>query len=313
MFNCQAYLGSVIDSVRRQTLEDWELVLFDDGSRDQTLSIAREYAASDGRIRVCEGPNGGTARARNRGFAASTPGSEFVIFLDNDDVWEPDALETLMRALEEEPTAPAAYGLARGIDPTGRQFAGDDLSASMVRRRALRNGVVADLPIDAPATYEALVLENYPVTPGTTLIRRAIRNKVGDYVPETVPCDDWDMHLRVSRHGGLLFVNRVILNWRRYPGAASYNTARWRDAYLRVRSRSVQSPENDAYQRGVAIAAFRLACRNARLEAVREVRGRRLQRAVRATLRWALFQLAYGQVMAQPFLNGLPTVRTRSS
>jgi len=297
MFNCEAYLRQVVDSVLRQTFADWELVLFDDGSRDQTVSIAREYAGWDRRIRVVEGTNGGTARARNRGLAASTSSSEFVIFLDNDDVWEANALEVLTRALEKDPAAPAAHGLARSVDPDGQPIPGDDLEQAMLRRHEVRKTGLVELPPDAPTTFNALLVENYPVTPGTMLVRRSVRETVGDYIAEAVPCDDWDMHLRIARYGGIALVNQVVLNWRRYPGAASHTTSRWRDAYVKVRKRSVLSAENDDDQRRAALSAFRLVCRRARAEASHQLARGEWKAGARALARWGVLGLAYWQVV----------------
>jgi glycosyltransferase involved in cell wall biosynthesis len=297
MYNAERFIGAAVDSVRAQTLEDWELVLFDDGSRDGTLEIARRYAESDQRIRAIRGDNGGTARARNSGLASTSPDSEFVIFLDNDDVWEPDALAVLTHALEDSPDAPAAHGLARAIDPQGQQFPADDLADSMAHRREMRNGRVVDAPAESPTTFESLVLENYPVTPGTMLVRRSVWQVLGGFAAETVPCDDWDMHLRIARRGGIVLVKKVILNWRRHPGAASNNTRRWRDAYLLVRRRSVLCQENTPAQRQAAIDAFRMTCYAARSEVSRSLKAGRPRASARALARWFLYQNAYRRVL----------------
>lgn len=293
MYNSEQYLGAAVDSVRAQTFGEWELVLFDDGSRDRTLEVARACASQDSRIRVVAGTNGGTARARNRGLAATAPGTEFVIFFDNDDVWEPAALALLTQALDANPSAPAAHGLARAIDPRGEQFPGDDLACRMADRREVRDGRTVEVPAGAPTTFEALLVENYPVTPGTALIRRGIWESLGGYAPETVPCDDWDMHLRIARRGGITLVDRVVLNWRRHPGAASHTTRRWRDAYLQVRTRTVLAEDNTPAQRAAAVAAFRLTCRGALSDAARELRAGRAVAGARALARWAVFQVTY--------------------
>jgi glycosyltransferase involved in cell wall biosynthesis len=293
MYNSERYLGQAVASVRAQTFEDWELVLFDDGSRDRTLEVARACAASDTRIRVVGGTNGGTARARNRGFAAACPDSEFAIFFDNDDVWEPHTLAVLTQALEEHPAAPAAHGLARAIDPQGRQFPQDDLADNMANRREIRNNQLVPLPADSPTTFEALLVENYPVTPGTVLMRRAIWQDLGGYVPDTVPCDDWDMHLRIARRGGIRLVRQIVLSWRRHPGAASHNTRRWREAYLLVRKRTVLSEDNTPAQRAAAVAAFRLTCRNTWTDCVRHLASGRISASSRALARGLLYEVAY--------------------
>lgn len=297
MYNAETYLAQAVDGVRAQSFADWELVLFDDGSHDRTLEIAHQCAGRDARIRVVAGVNGGTAQARNRGFAATSPESEFVIFLDNDDVWEPDALELLVRALEVHNSAPAAHGLARAVDAQGHQYPGDDLERVMARRREVRDGHVVDVPSDAPTTFEALLVENFPVTPGTMLIRRSVRDDLGGYVPETVPCDDWDMHLRVARRGGVVLVERVVLNWRRHVGAASHNTRRWRQAYLLVRRRSIVSPENTHQQRAAALSAFGLTCRSAWSELGDHLASGRLVASTRTLARCVEFQTAYWRVL----------------
>src|SRR4051794_12443772 len=97
-FNAGPYLSSAVDSVCAQTYEDWELLIVDDGSTDDTARIADSYALRDSRVRVVHQPNGGISSARNRALAAADPGSVFLAFLDSDDVWYPGALATLVEA-----------------------------------------------------------------------------------------------------------------------------------------------------------------------------------------------------------------------
>src|SRR5262245_46364723 len=85
-YNSEDYLAQTLDSGLAQTCGDWEVVVYDDGSRDGTVAVANRYSANDRRIRVLQGRNGGVAAARNQGFAAANPASEFVIFLDHDDL-----------------------------------------------------------------------------------------------------------------------------------------------------------------------------------------------------------------------------------
>ena len=68
-YNRQHFVGLTIESVLAQTLERWELIVYDDGSTDGTLDVATSYMERDPRIRVASGPNGGVASARNRGFS----------------------------------------------------------------------------------------------------------------------------------------------------------------------------------------------------------------------------------------------------
>lgn len=93
MYNVAPYLRECLDSVRRQTLSDFEAILVDDGSPDESGAIADEYAVKDSRFKVIHKPNGGVSAARNDGLAAAT--GEYVFLLDSDDYLAADALEKL--------------------------------------------------------------------------------------------------------------------------------------------------------------------------------------------------------------------------
>jgi len=230
---------------------------------------------------------------RNRGFQHTHPQSEFVAFLDSDDTWEPGALALLVDALERHPEHGAAHGLARSTELEGRQYESDDLTDSMRQRRAIQGGRFVDLPISAPTTFEAVLVKNYLVTPGTSLIRRRLFESLGGYEPATVPCDDWDMNLRIARNGGFFFADRVILNWRRHPDAISNTSRRWRQSYLAVRKRAIRSADNTPTQRQAARFAFISECRGIRGEALEDLKRGEVRSAGRALARALLFHLAY--------------------
>src|SRR5438477_235521 len=91
--NAEANLGEAIASVRSQTVTDWELVLVDDGSTDDSVKIANDVAATDPRIKVLRRPPGskrGAAAARNAGIEAGS--GDLLAFLDADDLYEDQAL-----------------------------------------------------------------------------------------------------------------------------------------------------------------------------------------------------------------------------
>ena len=102
-YNAAAFLSETIESVLRQDLQDWELVLVDDGSRDTTWDVIQRYVALDPRISGFQKPNGGATKARNFGFAKAGTSSRYVIFLDHDDQWEPDALSRMSAYLDAHP------------------------------------------------------------------------------------------------------------------------------------------------------------------------------------------------------------------
>jgi glycosyltransferase involved in cell wall biosynthesis len=100
-YNAASTIADTIDSLRAQTFPDWEACVVDDGSSDETLQIASNYAALDLRIRVWSQPNSGTASARNRAGAESR--GRYLCLLDADDLYLPDYLAEQARFIEEHP------------------------------------------------------------------------------------------------------------------------------------------------------------------------------------------------------------------
>ena len=280
-FNSARHLKSTVESVVAQTFSEWELVLFDDGSTDDTISLSKELAAHDERIHTATGAHLGPAVARNEGLRRTNPQSEFVIFLDSDDTWVPEALAELVSALEENPHCVVAHGLARATDMDGHQLEGDDLADNMRRRRELHGDELVVLPASANTTFGALLVENCVVTPGTSLIRRSTLELVGDLDPTTSPGDDWDLNVRLARAGDFAFLDRTVLNWRRHPDALSNTNGRMRRVYVVVRRRSIQSSENTPDQRAAAFAMLRRDCRLSRRAIKEKLRRRRLSSAAK--------------------------------
>lgn len=110
LYNKASYVRKALDSIVSQTFKDWELVIVDDGSTDNSLTMVQEYIESERmselvkeRIIILSQKNAGVAAARNRGVAASH--GECVCFLDADDWWEPTFLEEMDRLIAEYPDA----------------------------------------------------------------------------------------------------------------------------------------------------------------------------------------------------------------
>jgi glycosyltransferase involved in cell wall biosynthesis len=274
MFNSAHYLKSTVDSVVHQTFAEWELILFDDGSTDGTATLAHDLAESDRRIKTATGRHQGVAVARNDGLRESDPDTEFVVFLDSDDTWTPEALETLVDALDSHPAAPAAHALARATDLDGRPYPDDDLAETMRNRRQWRDGVLVDIPITSPTPFAAMIVRNWVGTPGTSIIRRAALRSVGELDPATAPADDWDVNIRLSRLGDFIFVDRVVLNWRRHPDSLANTSKRWRRANFEVRKRSIRHSTNTAAQRAIAVDLLGQDCKAAASAALDAVRRR---------------------------------------
>lgn len=100
-YNAARFIEEAIRSVMAQTMTNWELLVIDDGSSDETARIAEALAAEDGRIRFLRNKeNMGVARTRNRGFDLCR--GSYVALLDSDDVWYPEKLERQLECLRRE-------------------------------------------------------------------------------------------------------------------------------------------------------------------------------------------------------------------
>ena len=100
VYNAEKYIETCISSVLNQTFTDFELILIDDGSEDESGHICDEYATKDTRIRVFHKENGGPSAARNSGLNVAQ--GEWILFLDSDDWIVPESLQLLMSEVVPE-------------------------------------------------------------------------------------------------------------------------------------------------------------------------------------------------------------------
>jgi CDP-glycerol glycerophosphotransferase len=101
VYNVELFLDECLQSLADQTFADWEAVVVDDGSTDGSLDIMRKWAARDSRFRVVEQANAGLGAARNTGSRHISADSEFLAFVDSDDVVLPDAYERCIASLDK--------------------------------------------------------------------------------------------------------------------------------------------------------------------------------------------------------------------
>lgn len=306
-YNAERYLPLTLDSVLAQTHQDWELITMDDGSRDSTRSIAEAYAARDSRIQAMHQENAGVAAARNSGFALTSSRSEAVIFLDNDDLWEPETLTALIGGLAENPAAVGAYVVARYIDGDGSPSQPGVLEDWTRTRRRLTEGRAAACQLEEPTTFACFAIEQCLLTPGVLLVRRTalmdVQQGTGQiFDPVTVPSDDYDLYLQLTRRGGLALVDRVLFGYRLHSDNASYDKRKLHRSERTVRRRQIANPKNTPEQKRLLRMGFRLRER----EAFRS----RTKDAAASLLRWDLSAAAraflYGQANLLRSLHGRP-------
>ncbi len=118
VYNAESFLADAIESVLNQTYRNFELLLIDDCSKDESLHIAKKYEEKDRRVRVLRNRvNQGVAKTRNYGVREAK--GEYIALLDSDDVWQQEKLERQLHLLEQE-NAELAYCSYDFIDEEGR-------------------------------------------------------------------------------------------------------------------------------------------------------------------------------------------------
>ena len=257
VYNVERYIGTALESVQAQTVQDWECIVVIDGSTDGTPAIAERFAAADPRVRVVRQQNGGRAVAANYGFSQICPESEFVIFMDGDDLWLPEALEVLRGELSKHPEAVAVNGLAEFIDSDGNPQEPGWFSKRGRERLGVKGNRVTVLDTSEPTTFESLTWSNSIWPPGVILGRRKAYELAGPFDLAMWPCDDWDMLVRLCRHGPIHFVDRVILLYRRHESNASGAKVDFTEVQRRVRCKTFLAPENTSDQRRILARDYR--------------------------------------------------------
>lgn len=155
-YNAGRFVETAVRSVMTQTVTDWELLVLDDGSTDDTLTIVQRLAQLDSRIRVLPNEcNMGVAKTRNRGLDLCR--GEYVALLDSDDVWYPKKLETQL-ALIRETGADLSYCSYAIVDAAGEKTCADYLVPSKVEfRELLKQNVIGCSTV----MFSAKVKEKY--------------------------------------------------------------------------------------------------------------------------------------------------------
>jgi teichuronic acid biosynthesis glycosyltransferase TuaG len=136
-YNCEKYVVEAINSILAQTYRNWELLVLDDGSKDNTLRIIEEFSQKDSRIKALpNGKNMGVSATRNRGIELAS--GEWIAFLDSDDMWKPEKLEKQFEIIEKE----AAEFLFTGssyINEEGEPYKGIFEVPEKITYKKLRN------------------------------------------------------------------------------------------------------------------------------------------------------------------------------
>jgi hypothetical protein len=202
-YNVAQYIGEAADSVLRQTFTDFEYLVVDDGSQDNSVAVVREHAGRDPRFRLVPGEHRGLSAARNVGIREGR--GQYIAYLDGDDRWHPRFLERQVALIESLPP---------------------DVGLVFCRcRLMLENGTVVFYQWQRAGRYDFddFLVGNNPARCGSSLlIRRSCFDDVGHFDEELTSVEDLEMWLRIaegSKTPGLWGSAHYHVDWRLRPGS----------------------------------------------------------------------------------------------
>ena len=222
VFNGAADLATAIDSALNQRHCDVEVIVINDGSTDATADVVASYGD---RVRLIQQANlgaAGLATTRNNGVRAST--TDWIAFLDHDDVWEPDKLCRQL-ALAQKQNSDVVYSNARNFGDVDR---------------------VADLRSDPAEMLEGdlflpLLMDNFIVM-SSAMMKRSLFDAIGGFTESPLLAEDWDLWLKAAAAGATFAAVRdpvTLYRWR--PDSFSKDHERMRQLRLLAVRRALET------------------------------------------------------------------------
>jgi glycosyltransferase involved in cell wall biosynthesis len=219
-YNAEATIDETLRSVRSQTHRELEIIIVDDGSTDSTVSIAKKHAVVDARIRVISQKNSGVATARNTGWW--TARSNYIAFVDADDLWAPTKIERQLDALlSGGENVGLVYTWFREIDEKGR-----------ILKRAADRRISGNV-------LEHILSGNFVGNGSSALVRRRALVEVGGFEPALQVagahgCEDWLFYYRVAVKFDFALVPDHLTGYRSHAERMSSNRPRMLRSWLMV-------------------------------------------------------------------------------
>ena len=187
-FNGSKFLAQTIESVLAQTYSNWEMLIIDDGSKDNSAEIIKSYADKDSRIKFLQQPNGGSASARNHGIREAQ--GQYIALLDADDLWKQEFLTEQIFFMKEKNTL-CVYSSYERIDENSKEC-------------------LSPLICKPSVTYKTMLIRDY-IGCLTGLYDCSKNGKI--YLPEELKStrDDYAYWLDVVKASGTAYGNQKAL------------------------------------------------------------------------------------------------------
>lgn len=232
LYNKASSIARTISTVQAQSVIDWELIVVDDGSSDESAEITRAIAIDDKRIRLVAQENAGVSAARNSGALAAS--SEWVAFLDADDYWEPGHLESLLGLIERFPSSAVCATAYKVESEKG------EVRKIRLRREGDDSYLIGD--------YFADVMEfEHPISSSGVAIRKKLLFELGGFPLGVKAGEDIIMWARLACAGDVAYSGRATAAYVAPPVSAG------------AREAVIRRPQTPDYV-GAALVELRKTC-----------------------------------------------------
>ena len=224
-FNSAVFIGEAIESVRAQTCIVDEIIVVDDGSTDSTQTIVAKYPE----INLIRQNHLGPAAARNTGIRQAR--SEYIAFLDSDDIWLPNKIDTQLSALAASPSAVfsfatlSAFHMSETVDNLGELYFPYELRSWLENHTNQKGAAFGDM-------YLLLLRANCMQT-SSVIARRDALIEVGLFDEALIHGEDHDLWLRLARRWPGVYIVDPIAKYRIHSSALSGSSARRQELFYR--------------------------------------------------------------------------------
>jgi glycosyltransferase involved in cell wall biosynthesis len=202
-YNSELTIKETIESVQKQTFTDFEVIVIDDGSQDDTIGLVKSLLKSEPRLKIFCYENGGVAVARNRGIELAQ--GEFISLLDADDLWTINKLELQLKALKDNPQAGVAYSWTNLVDEQSQLlFSGG-------------------CPVYEENVYGELLQANFLLSGSNILARREAIESIGGFPTDFPLASDWDFYLKLAYKWSFVVIPEYQILYRQRLNSMSSN------------------------------------------------------------------------------------------
>lgn len=207
-YNYGEYISETIKSIQAQSYSDWELIIVDDSSEDNSVEIIKSFC-KDKRIKlICHDKNKGLTQSVKTGLKYAK--GEWIAFLESDDLWRENTLEERVRAIKNNPQV--------GIIFNDVEEFGDDNTILAVKNNLDKNRVkISKLNFPKNIFYD-LNIENFLLTFSAVMIKKEIL----DDCPLDTPIDallDWWIFIHISFNNEAFYINKKLTKWRQHKNS----------------------------------------------------------------------------------------------